>query len=198
MDNQSTKVVGCRLPMGEYIRILQKAMESKTTVADFIIAKLYTEDKVPQLSNQIQQRDTEIGQLRKQLADVQGKVASKEKEINQLTITLSQVKSDAYKSTQETSQVLNQVKGTVAQIEVLRRSEAIAAGQITQLEKEVANQVKENAQLKRENEELKGRVSAMKSRANDMYVQLDRVHRKAFLGAVDKEAWVILEGLKKL
>lgn len=186
--------------MGAYVALLQKTLETKTALSDYILTRVYADDKVAQLTAQLQQQAGEVAKLKKEMADTKAVATRKEREANDLTASLS---GTSQKAAQERERLQKQVTTLTLEVSTLREAESAAlltratsASEATKLTNQVKTLTAQNAALTNERNTLTAQLKTQRERAASMYHKLEDVHRRAFMGAVDKEAWKLLEPLK--
>jgi chromosome segregation ATPase len=201
MENQtSSRVIGFRIPLTEYIHLLQCALEAKMSMSDFVLSKLYQDDKVAQLKSQLEQQGTELTQTRKLLTDSKVLATRRERESNDLTALLSDT---AQKAAQERERLQNQLSTLTLQVTTLREAEntalltrATLTSEAARLTSQVKTLTTQNAALTTERNTLMAQLKNLRERAANLYRKLEGVHHRAFMGAVTGEAWKVLEPLK--
>jgi chromosome segregation ATPase len=180
--------------------LLQKTLETKTALSDYILTKVYADDKVAPLTAQLQQQGGEVTKLRKELTDAKAVATRRERESNDLTALLSDT---AQKAAQERERLQKQLNTLTLQVTTLKEAEnaalltrATLTSEAARLTSQVKSLTTQNAALTTERNTLMTQLKSLRERAANLYRKLEDVHRRAFMGAVTGEAWKVLEPLK--
>ncbi len=199
-ETLNSRVVSFRLPLGAYVALLQKTLETKTALSDYILTKVYADDKVAPLTAQLQQQGGEVTKLRKELTDAKAVATRRERESNDLTALLSDT---AQKAAQERERLQKQLNTLTLQVTTLKEAEnaalltrATLTSEAARLTSQVKSLTTQNAALTTERNTLMTQLKSLRERAANLYRKLEDVHRRAFMGAVTGEAWKVLEPLK--
>ena len=59
-NTSSAKIVSARIPMVDYIEFLKQATNDNLSITDFLIMKLYQEDKVKELTKSLSDKESRI------------------------------------------------------------------------------------------------------------------------------------------
>ena len=99
----STKTISVRIPMEDYIKFMTLALESKQTLSEFTILRIYQADQVSELKNQLEQ-------LQKEKNTLTGKVSELEK---RSSTALAEAKKAHEKSLSDANSELKRVNSEI-------------------------------------------------------------------------------------
>lgn len=68
-NTSSAKIVSARIPMVDYIEFLKQATNDNLSITDFLIMKLYQEDKVKELTKALSDKEKKINDLSEEVTE---------------------------------------------------------------------------------------------------------------------------------
>ena len=146
-NTSSAKIVSARIPMVDYIEFLKQATNDNLSITDFLIMKLYQEDKVKELTKSLSDKESRIKDLAEMVTEYQGYIEG--------------WKSDVEAKKSEVEKYKNAIRVTTDQNKALESN-------LKQLSGEVSTDAKTLAELNKTILELKAQVTKLQGEKSEL------------------------------